>query len=89
MSTGTQQQRQTAYHYPADARFADDKDFLAWIEKLEAVMAAWGRDKGGPPYSAPLAVSTGLECWHDPYVDGCTPEQAFADDMSNWDTEDA
>ena len=72
--------------YAADAEIAQDADFMSWIGNLESVLKAWGakHNDGDPPYTLPLADGTGLECWHQMYEDGMTPEDAFAEDRSNW-----
>jgi hypothetical protein len=72
--------------YAGDAEIAQDAAFMKWIGRLEKVLKEWG-DKygdGSPPYSLPLADGTGLECWHQMYEEGFTPQEAFDEDRSNW-----
>ena len=71
----------------ADIEIARDVKFMKWIGVLEAAVQRWGNEygEGTPPYSLPLIDGTGLECWHQLFEDGYSPEDAFAEDRSNWD----
>lgn len=61
--------------------------FVLWIAQLDQVLADWGKRhcEGDHPYGGHIARSTGLECWHQMWVDGMTPERAFAEDRLHWD----
>ncbi len=72
--------------YEADQPLATDAQFMEWIAALEKIMDEWAYSggEGRTPYGLPLHETTGLECWHDMYRDGFTPQEAFDEDRDNW-----
>ena len=59
-----------------------DTDFMEWFEKLKRVPHL----EAG--YGEPLEISTGMQCWHEYYRDGFSPEDAASEDMSYWEADD-
>ena len=72
-------------HKRYDADLVCDAGFVAWVGQLEAAIADFDKRTGVVLYGAPLSETTGLECWHDMYVDGMTPQQALEEDLKHWD----
>lgn len=72
-------------HYEMDKPLVADAKFVAWMAELEKIVGDFGEKHEGHPYGAPLAKSTGLDCWHDYYTSDYSPQAAFDEDRTYWD----
>ena len=58
------------------------KVFQEWLDELDAYAAQLGWPEN-------IVKQTGSDCWRDYYMDGYTPAEAWAEDMSYADIDES